>query len=141
MPAQSRKHVPKLKYLDCRNIGWHVSYRDPDTGTRGGPSVGMVSLSEAGRPYPSGWQPIFGATRPPADQRHSRRKLDQHLATPKAKPRRRSGGGCAGKPAAHSHRASLPLRRAGFPRRAGLVPGERLPERPATPESSLPRSF
>ena len=35
MPAQSRKkRVPKLKYLDSRNIGWHVSYRDRETGVR-----------------------------------------------------------------------------------------------------------
>ena len=28
-----KKRVPKLKFTDTRNIGWHVSYRDPKTGT------------------------------------------------------------------------------------------------------------
>ena len=28
-----KKRVPQLKCADMRSIGWHVSYRDPETGT------------------------------------------------------------------------------------------------------------
>jgi hypothetical protein len=31
--TQRKKRIPQLKHTDTRSIGWHVSYRDPVTGT------------------------------------------------------------------------------------------------------------
>jgi integrase len=87
MPGNSRKkRVPKLKYTDCRGIGWHVSYRDPETGTPRRHRFGMVSLAEAESAYHEWVAAHLRGDTPPAVKHHSRRKLDEHLATPKAKP-------------------------------------------------------
>ena len=87
MPAKPhKKRVPRLKYTDRRNIGRHVSYRDPETGTPRRHRFGMVSLAEAESAYHE-WVAahLRGDTRPVV-RKPTRRKLDEHLATPKAKP-------------------------------------------------------
>ena len=52
MAESSRKRrIPKLRYTDNRGIGWHVSFRDPDTGTPKKHRFGMVTKSEANKAY------------------------------------------------------------------------------------------
>ena len=52
MPESRRKRrIPQLRHTDTRGIGWHVSYRDPETGTPKKQRFGMVSKSEAVRAY------------------------------------------------------------------------------------------
>lgn len=52
MPTTHRKRrIPQLKYTESRGIGWHVSYRDRDTGTPRKRRFGMVSKAEAERAY------------------------------------------------------------------------------------------
>lgn len=46
-----KKRVPQLKYTDQQNIGWHVSYRDPASGTPRRHRFGMVSKAEAEGEY------------------------------------------------------------------------------------------
>jgi integrase len=43
--------VPQLKYTELRCIGWHVSYRDPKTGSPKRHRFGDVSQAEAERAY------------------------------------------------------------------------------------------
>ena len=45
--AKRRKRVPQLSYTENRGIGWHVSYRDPKSGTPRKHRFGMVSQEEA----------------------------------------------------------------------------------------------
>lgn len=52
MPSQGRKRrIPALKYTRLRGIGWHVSYRDRETGMPRKERFGMVSRAEAERAY------------------------------------------------------------------------------------------
>lgn len=52
MPTTHRKRrIPQLKYTELRGIGWHVSYRDRDTGSPKKKRFGMVSKAEAERAY------------------------------------------------------------------------------------------
>ena len=52
MPTPNRKkRVPQLKYTELRGIGWHVSYRDPKTGSPKRHRFGDVSQAEAERAY------------------------------------------------------------------------------------------
>jgi hypothetical protein len=46
-----KKRIPKLKFTTSRNIGWHVSYRDPKTGTPTKHRFGNVSRGEASAQY------------------------------------------------------------------------------------------
>ncbi|MEX0877032.1 MAG: hypothetical protein WD114_06195, partial [Phycisphaerales bacterium] len=43
--------MPQLKYTELRGIGWHVSYRDPDTGLPKKHRFGDISQAEAERAY------------------------------------------------------------------------------------------
>jgi len=49
-PAR-KKRVPQLKYTELRGIGWHVSYRDRETGLPKKHRFGNVSQAEAERAY------------------------------------------------------------------------------------------
>lgn len=52
MPDPNRKRrVPLLRFTELRGIGWHVSYRDRDSGTPRKHRFGMVSKAEAERAY------------------------------------------------------------------------------------------
>lgn len=42
-----KRRVPQLKYTETRGIGWHVSYRDPDTGIPKKKRFGRVTQVEA----------------------------------------------------------------------------------------------
>ena len=48
---RKKKRIPKLKFTNCRNIGWHVSYRDPKTGMPKKYRFGNVSRDEASTRY------------------------------------------------------------------------------------------
>ena len=48
---QRKKRVPKLKHTTNQNIGWHVCYRDPNSGMPRRYRFGMVSREEAERQY------------------------------------------------------------------------------------------
>lgn len=47
MLNRRRRRTPKLRYSTSRNIGYHVCYRDPETGTPRKHKFGMVSKAEA----------------------------------------------------------------------------------------------
>lgn len=53
MPAtkHKKKRIPKLKFTTNRNIGWHVSYRDPKSGTPKKHRFGNLSRGEAAAEY------------------------------------------------------------------------------------------
>ena len=52
MPTTPRKRrIPQLKYTELRGIGWHVSYRDRETGSPRRQRFGMVNKAEAERAY------------------------------------------------------------------------------------------
>lgn len=86
MPAKRRKNrVPQLKYTEARNIGWHVSFRDPTTGTPRRHRFGMVSREEAEADYHQWVAPHLRGETPTSKPKRSRRKLDQQIATPKPK--------------------------------------------------------
>lgn len=52
MPGTNRKRrIPQLRYTENRGIGWHVSYRDPETGTPKRHRFGMVTKGEANKAY------------------------------------------------------------------------------------------
>jgi hypothetical protein len=46
-----KRRIPQLRYTDNRGIGWHVSYRDPETGTPKKHRFGRVTKGEANRAY------------------------------------------------------------------------------------------
>jgi integrase len=46
-----KRRVPQLKYTETRNIGWHVSYRDPQTGTPRKHRFDATSKGAAERQY------------------------------------------------------------------------------------------
>ena len=46
-----KRRVPQLKYTDTRGIGWHVSYRDPKTGTPRKHRFDADNKGEAERQY------------------------------------------------------------------------------------------
>ncbi len=46
-----KKRVPLLKYTKLRNIGYHVSYRDPKTGTPRKHRFGMIAREQAEAEY------------------------------------------------------------------------------------------
>jgi len=50
-PKQTRRRVPKLSFTKNRGIGYHVSYRDPVTGSPRRHRFGMVSKAEAELAY------------------------------------------------------------------------------------------
>ena len=52
MASSNRKRrIPQLKYTALRGIGWHVSYRDRETGMPRKQRFGMVTQGEAERAY------------------------------------------------------------------------------------------
>lgn len=52
MQSKTRKRrVPQLKYTETRGIGWHVSYRDPNTGTPRKHRFDAGSRGEAEKQY------------------------------------------------------------------------------------------
>ena len=87
MPAKRRKNrVPQLKYTEARNIGWHVSFRDPKTGTPRRHRFGMISREAAEADYHEWLAAHLRGETPSSKPKSSRRKLDQQIATPKPKP-------------------------------------------------------
>ncbi len=78
MPSNQRKpRVPTLKYTKSRNIGWHVSFRDPVTGTPRKHRFGMVSLQEAEKAYHE-WVAAHLCGQTPSVKLKRRKKLDLH---------------------------------------------------------------
>ena len=85
MPSNQRKpRVPTLKYTKSRNIGWHVSFRDPESGTPRKHRFGMVSLQEAEKAYHE-WVAAHLCGQTPRVNPKRRKKLD--LQSVAAKPR------------------------------------------------------
>jgi len=81
MAAKRRKNrVPQLKYTGTRNIGWHVSFRDPKTGTPRRHRFGMVSREEAEAKYHEWVAAHLRGETPASRPKPSRRKLDQQIA-------------------------------------------------------------
>ncbi len=88
MDIKHRKNrVSQLKYTGTRNIGWHVSFRDPKTGTPRRHQFGMVSREEAEAAYHEWVAAHLRGETTIRKPKPSRRKLDQQIATPKSKSR------------------------------------------------------
>ncbi len=51
MAGERKKRIPQLRHTDLRGIGWHVSYRDADTGTPRKHRFGMIPKAEAELAY------------------------------------------------------------------------------------------
>ena len=49
--TKRKRRIPQLRYTENRGIGWHVSYRDPKTGTPKKHRFGMVTRGEANEAY------------------------------------------------------------------------------------------
>ncbi|MEQ8835321.1 MAG: hypothetical protein RID07_00795, partial [Lacipirellulaceae bacterium] len=84
MPTKHRKkRVPKLRYTNSQKIGWHASYRDPETGSPRRKRFGMVSQEEAEVMYHEWVVSHLRGEAPAAQPKPSRRKLTHQLAAPK----------------------------------------------------------
>ena len=46
-----KRRIPALKFTKARDIGWHVSFRDPVTGNPRKHRFGMVSREQADQLY------------------------------------------------------------------------------------------
>jgi hypothetical protein len=51
MHRHSTRRVPKLKFTKVQNIGWHVTYRDPETGIPRRFRFGNVEKAKAAGQY------------------------------------------------------------------------------------------
>ena len=69
-----KKRVPLLKHTKVQNIGWHVSYRDPATGSPRRHRFGMLTKAQAEEAYYE-WLAAFLKGNPPdRDRRPNRRQ-------------------------------------------------------------------
>ena len=88
MPTTHRKkRIPQLKFTNNRKIGWHVSYRDPQSGTPTRHRFGNISREEAEVAYHQ-WLASYLTGQPLSARRTcTRSKLTEQLTTPeKAAP-------------------------------------------------------
>ena len=81
-----KKRVPQLKYTELRNIGWHVSYRDPKTGTPRRHRFGTISREDAEAAYHEWVAAHLRGEKIDVKPRRGKRKLDEQIASPKPKP-------------------------------------------------------
>ena len=87
MPASRRKkRIPQLKFTANREIGWHVSFRDPKTGTPRRHRFAAASRAEAEAAYHEWVAAHLRGETPTTKPKRSGRKLDQQMASPKPKP-------------------------------------------------------
>ena len=91
MPTPNRKkRVPELKYTELRGIGWHVSYRDPRTGSPKRHRFGDVSQAEAERAYHTWVAAYLGYDERTAEKVSNATLEHKQNGTPKGKPTRRN---------------------------------------------------
>ena len=84
MPSKPRKpRVPTLKFTKNRNIGWHVSFRDPETGMPRKHRFGMVTPREAQKAYYE-WVAAHLGGQTPNIIRRERKKLSLESAAVKS---------------------------------------------------------
>ena len=74
---------PQLKYKALRNIGWHVSFRDPQTNMPRRHRFGMVSREEAEAAYHEWVAAHLRGETYSLKKARGRRKLDEQLAAPR----------------------------------------------------------
>lgn len=79
-----KRRVPALKFTKARGIGWHVSFRDSDTGTPRKQRFGMLSREAAEQAYHE-WVSAHLRGQTPTLKPKRRKKLD--LQAIEAKPR------------------------------------------------------
>ena len=82
-PRRRKKWVPQLKYKALRNIGWHVSFRDPQTNMPRRHRFGMVSREEAEAAYHEWVAAHLRGETYSLKKARGRRKLDEQLAAPR----------------------------------------------------------
>lgn len=103
-PAR-KKRVPQLKYTELRGIGWHVSYRDRETGLPKKHRFGDISQADAERAYHTWVAAYLGY-----DERTAEKVADATLAKKNngTSPRRSAprGGPDAAVPGSIAHIAS-----------------------------------
>lgn len=78
-----KKRIPQLKHTTVQNIGWHVSYREPATGTPRRHRFGMISKAKAEEAYYQ-WLGEFVKGKPPERDRRPRPKADAACGSNKA---------------------------------------------------------
>jgi hypothetical protein len=71
-----KKRIPQLKHTAVQNIGWHVSYRDPKTGTPRRQRFGMVTKAKAEEAYYQWLGEEFVKGKLPERVRRPLRKVD-----------------------------------------------------------------
>lgn len=79
-----KRRVPALKFTKARGIGWHVSFRDSETGTPRKQRFGMLSREAAEQAYHE-WVSSHLRGQTPTLKPKRRKKLDLQAA--EAKPR------------------------------------------------------
>ena len=73
-----KRRIPALKFTKARDIGWHVSFRDPITGNPRKHRFGMVSREEADQLYHD-WVAAHLRGQTPSTKLKRRKKLDLQL--------------------------------------------------------------
>tara|TARA_R110002072_G_scaffold101703_2_gene224031 strand:- start:1782 stop:3023 length:1242 start_codon:yes stop_codon:yes gene_type:complete len=85
-----KKRVPQLKYTELRGIGWHVSYRDPKTGSPKKHRFGDVSQAEAERAYHTWVAAYLGYDERTAEKVSNATLEDKQNSSTKRKPSKRN---------------------------------------------------
>lgn len=82
--------MPQLKYTELRGIGWHVSYRDPKTGSPKRHRFGDVSQAEAERAYHTWVAAYLGYDERTAEKVSNATLEHKQSGTQKGKPTRKN---------------------------------------------------
>lgn len=72
-----KKKVPQLKYTKLRNIGWHVTFRDPKTGMPRKHRFDVTSRGEAEKQYHEWVAAYLQGMLPEKAPRRKRRLVDE----------------------------------------------------------------
>ncbi len=79
-----KRRIPALKFTKNRDIGWHVSFRDPVTGNPRKQRFGMVSREQADQLYHD-WVAAHLRGQTPTTKPKRRKKLDLQMVDAKAR--------------------------------------------------------
>lgn len=82
MPSktQRKQRVPKLSYTENRGIGWHVSYRDPKSGTPRKHRFGMMTQAQAEKEYLQWVAHFLDGILPEKTPRRTRKEMEERQA-------------------------------------------------------------
>ena len=81
--TQRKQRVPKLSYTENRGIGWHVSYRDPKSGTPRKHRFGMMTRAQAEKEYHQWVAHFLEGILPEKTPRRTRKEMEERQADSK----------------------------------------------------------